>query len=80
MHLASSYPHEDFSINVLGPWIKFWPMDLLCHRGVLTEAVVDSGVVVRLEPVLRGVADVKHRLALVGHSICQEDGTMLATM
>jgi hypothetical protein len=27
-----------------------------------------------------GVADARHRLTLVGHTICQEDGAMLATM
>jgi hypothetical protein len=78
--LASSDPHEDFSINVLGPQIKFWPMDLPCHRGVLTKASVDGGVVVRLGPIVRVVAYVGRRLALMGHSICQEDGARLTTM
>jgi hypothetical protein len=31
MPLASSDPHEDISVDVLGPWIVIWPMDLLCH-------------------------------------------------
>jgi hypothetical protein len=44
MPLASSDPHEDISINVLGPWIVIWPMDLLYHGGILTEAAVDDEV------------------------------------
>jgi hypothetical protein len=48
--------------------------------GVVIKAAVDSGVVIRLEPVIRVVGDVGRRLALVGHSICREDGARLATM
>jgi hypothetical protein len=88
MSLASSDPHEDISVDALGPRIIIWPMDLLCHSGVLMKAVVDSGVAIRLRPIIRvvdgGVAirlrpvirvvgDVGHRLALVGHSISRED-------
>jgi hypothetical protein len=54
-------------------------MDLLCHGGVLTKAVVT----VRLlcpGPVIQVVGDVGCRLALVGHSISREDRTRLATM
>jgi hypothetical protein len=80
MHLASSDPHEDISVDVLGPRIIIWPMDLLCHGSVLTMVVVDSEVAICLEPLLWVVGDVGHRLALVGHSICQEDGARLATM
>ena len=80
MSLASSDPHEDISIDVLGPRIVIWPMDLLGHGGVITEAAVDGGVGVRLEPIIRVVGDVERRLALVGHSISQEDGARLATM
>jgi hypothetical protein len=43
MPLASSNPHEDFSINVLGPRIILWHIDLPCHRGVLTVAAVEGG-------------------------------------
>jgi hypothetical protein len=80
MPLASSDPHEDISIDVLGPQIVIWPMDLLGHGGVLTEAAVDGGVGVRLGPVIWVVGDVGRRLALVGHSIRREDGARLATM
>jgi hypothetical protein len=80
MYLASSDPHEDFSVDVLGPQIVIWPMDLLCHGGVLMKAVVDGGVAIRLGPVIRVVGDIGRRLALVGHSISQEDGARLATM
>jgi hypothetical protein len=45
MPLASSDPHEDISVDVLGPRIIIWPVDLLGHGGVLTEAAVDGGLV-----------------------------------
>jgi hypothetical protein len=80
MSLASSDPHEDIRVDVLGPRIVIWPMDLLCHGGVLMKAVVDSGVVIRLGPVIKVVGDVRRRLALVGHSIGREDGARMATM
>ena len=80
MPLASSDPHEDISVDVLGPRIVIWPMDLLGHCGVLTESAVDGGVGVRLEPIIRVVGDVGRRLALVSHSIGREDGARLATM
>ena len=80
MLLASSHPHDDFSIKVLGARIILWPMDLRCHQCVLTEAVVNGRIVVRLGPVLWVVVDVGRRLALVGHSKCLEDGARLATM
>jgi hypothetical protein len=69
MSLASSDPHEDIGVDLLGPWIVFWPMDLLCHDGVVMKVAIDSGVVVSLRPVIRVVGDVGHRLGLVGHSI-----------
>jgi hypothetical protein len=53
MPLVSSDPHEDISIDVLSPRIVIWPMDLLGHGGVLTEAAIGGKVVVRLGPVLR---------------------------
>jgi hypothetical protein len=80
MPLASSDPYEDISIDVLGPRIVIYPMDLLCHGSVLANAVVDGGVAIRLEPIIRVVGDVKRRIALVGHSISREDGARLATM
>jgi hypothetical protein len=80
MSLTSSDPHEDISVDVLGPWIVIWLMDLLCHGGVLMKADVDDRVAKRLGPVIRVVGDVERRLALVGHSISQEDGARLATM
>jgi hypothetical protein len=69
MPLAYSDPHEDISDDVLGPRIIIWPMDLLCHRGAHTEAIVDGGVVVRLEPILRVVGDIGRRLVLVGRDV-----------
>jgi hypothetical protein len=80
MSLASSDPHEDIRVDLLGPRIVFWDMDLLCHGGVVMKEVVDGGVFVRLGPVIWVVGDVGHRLALVGHSIGREDGARLATM
>jgi hypothetical protein len=69
MLLASSNPHEDISVNVLGPRIVIWPMNLLCHRSLLIEAAVDGMLVIRLGPILRVVGDIGCRLTLVGHSI-----------
>jgi hypothetical protein len=80
MSLASSDSHEDISVDVLGPRIVIWSMDLLCHGGVLMKATVDGGVAIRLRPVIRVVGDIRCRLALVGHSISREDGARLATM
>ena len=80
MPLASSDPHEDISVDVLGPQIIIWPVDLLGHGGVLTESAVDGGVGVRLGPVIRVVGDVGRRLTLMGHSIGREGGTRPATM
>ena len=73
MLLASSHPHDDFSIKVLGARIVLWPMDLPCHRCVLTETVMDGRIAVRLGPILRVVVDIGRRLAL-------KDGARLATM
>jgi hypothetical protein len=69
MSLASSDPHEDIRVDLLGPRIVFWAMDLLCHGGVVMKAAVDGGFDVRLRPVLRVVGDIRRRLALMGHSI-----------
>jgi hypothetical protein len=80
MSLASSDPHEDIGVDLLGPRIIIWPMDLLCHGGVVMKATVDGGVVVRLGPIIRVVGEVGRRLALVGHSIGREGGARLATM
>ena len=80
MLLASSHPHDDFSIKILGARIVLWPMDRPCHRCVLTEAAVDGRIAVHRGRVLRVVVDVGRRLALVGHSKCLEDGARLATM
>jgi hypothetical protein len=80
MSFASSDPHEDIRVDLLGPQIVFWPMDLLWHGGVVMKAVVDGGVVVCLGPTIRVVGDVERRLALVGHIIGREDGARLATM
>ena len=80
MSLASFDPHEDIGVDVLGPHIVIWPMDLLCHGGVLMKAVVDGGIAICLGPVIRVVGDVRRRLALVGRSISREDGAWLATI
>jgi hypothetical protein len=80
MLLAFFDLHEDFSIDVLGPQIIFWSMDLLCHRSVLTEAAVNGGVVVCLRPILGVVADVRRLLVRVHHSLCREDLASLAIM
>jgi hypothetical protein len=80
LSLASSDPHQDIGADLLDPRIVFWAIDLLCHGGVVMKAAVDGGVDVRLGPVIRVIGDVEHRLALVGHSIGQEDGARLATM
>jgi hypothetical protein len=69
MPLASLDPHEDISIDALDPRIVIWPMDLLCHGSILTEAFVNNGVVVCLRPILWVVGDIRHRLALMGRSI-----------
>jgi hypothetical protein len=80
MSLSSSDPHEDIEVDLLGPRIVFWAMDLLCHGGVVMKATVDGGFVVSLGPVIRVVGDVRCRLALMGHNIGREDGARLATM
>jgi hypothetical protein len=80
MSLVSSDPHEHIRVDLLGPRIVFWAMDLLRHGDVVMKTAVDDGVAVRLGPVIRVVGDVKRRLALMGHSIGQEDGARLATM
>jgi hypothetical protein len=56
MPLASFDLPEDIFVDVLGPQIVIWPMDLHCHDGVLTEVAVDNEVVVSLRPVLRVVS------------------------
>jgi hypothetical protein len=66
MPLASSGPHEEISVDVLGPRIVIWPMDLLGHGSVLTEAAVVGGVGVHLGPVIRVVGDVRRCLPLAG--------------
>jgi hypothetical protein len=78
--LASFDPHEDIGVDLLGPRIVFWAMDLLRHGGVVMKVAVDGGVAVRLGPIIRVVGDVGRRLALMGHSIGREDGASLATM
>ena len=80
MLLASSRPHDHFSIKVMGAWIVLWAMDHPCHRCLSIEAAVDGLVVVRRGWVLWVVGDVGRRLALVGQSICHELGARLATM
>jgi hypothetical protein len=80
MSHASSDPHEDIKFDLLGPQIVIWPIDLLCHGGVVMKGAVDGGVAICLEPVIRVVGDIGRRLALVGDSIGREYGARLATM
>ena len=72
MSLASSDPHEDIEVDLLGPRIVFWAMDLLCHGSVVMKAAVDGGVGVGLGPVIQVVGDVGRCLALMGHSIAEK--------
>ena len=80
MLLASSHPHHDFSIKILGARIELWPMNQPCHRCVLTDAAVDAGIAVRLGRVLRVEVDICRRLALFGQNPCLELGARLAIM
>jgi predicted fused transcriptional regulator/phosphomethylpyrimidine kinase len=80
MSLASFDPQEHNEVDRLGARIIIWAMDLLRHGGVVMKAVVDSGVGVGLEPVIRVVGDVGRRLALMSHSIGREGGARPATM
>ena len=77
---SSSHPHHDFSIKILGARIELWPMNLPCHRCVLTDAAVDAGIAVCLGRVLRVEVDVYRRLALFGQNSCLELGARLAIM
>ena len=80
MLLASSHPHHDFSIKILGARIELWPMNLPCHCCVLTDAAVDARIAVCLGRVLRVEVDVYRRLALFGQNPCLELGARLAIM
>ena len=80
MLLASSHPHHDFSIKILGARIELWPMNLPCHRCVLTDVAVDAGIAVRLGRVLRVEVDVCRRLALFGQNPSLQLGARLAIM
>jgi hypothetical protein len=65
MLLAFSRPHDGFSIKVLGVRIEVWLTDLMCHRSVGMDALMDSGVDVGLGRVLRVPVDVGCHLPLV---------------
>ena len=80
MLLASSHPHHDFSVNILGARIELWPVNLPCHRCILGDTVVDAWMVVRLRRVLWVEVDVNRRLALFGQNPCLELGARLAIM
>ena len=80
MLLASSHPHHDFSIKILGARIELWPMNHPCHRCVLNDAAVDAGIAVRLGRILRVEVDVCRRLTLFGQNPCLELGARLAIM
>ena len=80
MLLASSRPHDDFSINGLIDRIKLRPMNFLCQRGVPTEAAVDACVAVHFGRILRVEGDIGRRLSFVGQTICLDLGARLSTM
>jgi hypothetical protein len=80
MLIASSHPHDDLSIKVLGARIVPFSMDRPCHRRVLAKAAMDSCVAIRLGRVLWVVVDVGRRLALVSQSKCLELRARLASM
>ena len=60
----------------MGARIELWPMNLPCHRCVLTDAAVDAGIAVRLGRVLQVEVDVCRRLALFDrtHALNWEQG------
>jgi hypothetical protein len=80
MLLTFSHPHDGFSIKVLDVRIEVWPTDLLCHRSVGMDALMDGGVAVGLRRVLRVPVDVGCRLPLVCQSPCLQLGARLATV
>ena len=84
MLLASSRPHHDFFINGLIDRIKLRPMNILCHRGVpteaATEAVVDSCVAVHFGRILLVEGDIGRRLSFVGQTVCLDLGARHTTM
>jgi len=80
MLLASSRPHDDFSINGLIDRIKLRPMNFLCHRGVPTEAAVDACVAVHFGRILQVECDIGRRLSFVGQTVCLNLGARHTTM
>jgi hypothetical protein len=58
MLLASSNPHDDLCIKVLGAWVVVVSMERPCRRRVLIDAGVDGRVGVCLGRVLWVVGDV----------------------
>ena len=80
MLLASSRPHDDFSINGLIDHIKLRPMNFLCHRGVLAEAAVDACVAVRFGRILWVEGDIGRRLPFVGQTVSLDLGARHTTM
>ena len=80
MLLASSHPHHDFSINVLGARIEVWPVNLPSHLCILADAAVYARVVVRLGRVVWVEIDIGRRLALFGEDPCLELGARSAIM
>jgi len=80
MLLAPSCPHDHFSINGLSARIVVWPVDLPCHLCVLEDAAMDVRIAICRGWVLRVVADIGRRLALVGQSKCLELRARLAIM
>jgi hypothetical protein len=80
MLLAFFHPHDDLAIKVRGGQSILWPMDRPSHLSVLTEALGDAFIGVRLGWVLGVLVDGGRRLALVGHSPCLELSAWLVTM
>ena len=80
MLLASSRPHDDFSINGLIDRIKLRNMNFLCHGGVPTEAAVDGCVAVHFGRILRVEGDIGRRLSFVGQTVRLDLGARHTTM
>ena len=80
MLLASSHPHHDFSINVLGARIEVWPVNLPSHLCILVDATVYARMAVRLGQVVWVEIDIGHHLALFREDPCLELGARSAIM
>ena len=80
MLLASSCPHDDFSINGLINRIELRSMNFLCHQGVPAEVAMDACVAVRFGQILRVEGDIGRRLPFMGQTVCLDLGARHTTM